>query len=85
MVADHGGLATASADGGWHTIIELYDRPTPMSTSRTDREGFTAQAIPDLAQLAHQSKQVLDPKVCPPPGEDHEGVDTLHVRPAGRD
>src|SRR5215471_18308488 len=45
MVADHGGLAAASADGGWHPIIEVYDQPTPKSASRTDREGFTAHAV----------------------------------------
>src|SRR5215467_7779246 len=43
MVADHVGLATASADGGWHAILQVYDQPTPKSASRTDREAFTAQ------------------------------------------
>ena len=47
--AEHGGgswrTGHTSADGGWPTIIEVYDQPTPKSASRTDREGFTAQDL----------------------------------------
>ena len=66
-MADHVGLATASADGDRQPIIEGYDQLTPKSASRTDWEGFTAQVI---RQRCPRQRPARDPERLKAPEHD---------------